>query len=116
MVKQAKTALAHLMAPTNMGRKYSKKAARKNHSEKDKAPYKTKEGTALANASAPELCKEYKVVYNKASLAKETTKNKKEATATKMFHFYANLLSLDAKYAWNKIVWDQTEAEPFKDL
>ncbi len=33
-----------------------------------------------------------------------------------MFQFYANLLSSDAKYAWNKIVWEQTEADPFKDL
>ncbi len=27
-----------------------------------------------------------------------------------------NLLSLDAKYAWNKIVREQTEADPFEDL
>jgi hypothetical protein len=33
-----------------------------------------------------------------------------------MFQFYTNLLSLDAKYSWNKIVWEQTEADPFKDL
>jgi hypothetical protein len=33
-----------------------------------------------------------------------------------MFQFYANLLSLDAKYAWNKIVRKQTEADPYKDL
>jgi hypothetical protein len=33
-----------------------------------------------------------------------------------MFQFYANLLSLGAKYAWNKIVWEQTEADSVKDL
>ncbi len=33
-----------------------------------------------------------------------------------MFQFYANLLSLDAKYAWNKIDREQMEADPFKDL
>ncbi len=48
--------------------------------------------------------------------SKETTKNKKEAAATKMFQFYANLLFLDAKYAWNKIVREQAEADPHKDL
>jgi hypothetical protein len=48
--------------------------------------------------------------------AKETTINNKEATATKMFQFYANLLSSYAKYAWNKIVREQTEADPYKDL
>jgi hypothetical protein len=33
-----------------------------------------------------------------------------------MFQFYVNLLSSGAKYAWNKIVQEQTEADPFKDL
>ena len=70
----------------------------------------------MSNAPAPDLCEEYKALYKKAVLAKETAKKQKEAAATKMFQFYANLLSLDAKYAWNKIVWKQTEADPFKDL
>jgi hypothetical protein len=47
---------------------------------------------------------------------KETARIQKDATATEMFQFYANLLSLDAKYAWNKIVREQTEADPYKDL
>ncbi len=70
----------------------------------------------MANASAPKLCKEYQTIYNKASFAKETAKNKRKATATKIFQFYCNLLSSDAKYSWNKIVREQTEADPFKDL
>jgi hypothetical protein len=71
---------------------------------------------ALANASASELCYEYQAIYDKAYFAKETTKNKRKAAATKMLQFYANLLSSDAKYVWNKIVKEQTEADPFKDL
>jgi hypothetical protein len=71
---------------------------------------------ASAKIPAPELCKEYQALYNKATFAKETAKNKHEATATKMFQFYANLLSSDAKYTWNKIVQRQMEADPFKDL
>ncbi len=43
-------------------------------------------------------------------------KRDQEAAATKMFQFYANSLSSDAKDAWNKIVWEQTEADPYKDL
>jgi hypothetical protein len=116
VARQAKDALALLTAPTSKGKKDSKKVAGKNRSEKEKAPQKTKEGAVLANASAPELLKEYKTVYDKASFAKEAAKNKKEVAATKMFQFYANLLSLDAKYVWNKIVREQTEADPFKDL
>jgi hypothetical protein len=77
---------------------------------------KTKKGAALAEAPAPALLAEYQADYNKTKYAAETTKNKLKAAATKMFQFYANLLSLDAKYAWNKIVKEQTETNPYKDL
>ncbi len=33
-----------------------------------------------------------------------------------MFQFYANLLSLNAKYALNKIVQEQMEADPYTNL
>ncbi len=33
-----------------------------------------------------------------------------------MFQVYANLLSADVKYVWNKIVKEQTETDPYKDL
>ncbi len=33
-----------------------------------------------------------------------------------MFQLYANLLSVDAKYAWNKIVSEQTASDPYTDL
>jgi hypothetical protein len=35
--------------------------------------------------------------------------------ATQMFVFYANLLSVKAKYVWNKIVEEQTEGDPYVD-
>jgi hypothetical protein len=73
-------------------------------------------GTALADAPAPELHAKYQADYIKAKFAAETAKNKRKAAATKMYQFYPNLLSLDAKYAWNKIVKEQTETDPFKDL
>jgi hypothetical protein len=120
VAKQAKAALALLMAPTSEGEKASEKASEKEpvkkSSKKEKASKKTKEGAALANAPAPELQDEYQALYNKATFAKETAKNKRKAAATKMFQFYANLLSMDAKYAWHKKVRKQMEADPFKDL
>jgi hypothetical protein len=109
VAKQAKAALALFTASTSKGEKASKKASRKEPAkksfEKEKAPKKTKEGLALAKAPGPELCNEYQALYNKATFAKETAKNNRKTAATKMFQFYANLLSSDAKYAWNKIVW-----------
>jgi hypothetical protein len=120
VAKQAKTALALLLVPTSEGKKASEKASEKapakKPSEKEKASQKTNENTALADAPAPELCDKYQALYDKASFAKETAKNKHETTATEMFQFYANLLSLDAKYLWNKIVREQTEADSFKNL
>jgi hypothetical protein len=80
----------------------------------EKALQKTKEGVASANAPAPELCVEFQADNEKAKFAAETAKNKSNAAATEIFQFYANLLSLDAKYMWNKIVKEQTEADPFK--
>ncbi len=131
-VKQAKADMALFTAPTSKGEKASEKASKKasekasektsektsgkNRSEKEKASQKTKVGAALSDAPAPDLCDEYTALYDKAILVKETAKNKKEAAATKMFQFYANLLSLNAKYVWNKIVREQTEADPYNDL
>jgi hypothetical protein len=77
---------------------------------------KDKEGVASANAPALELCTEYQADYKKAKFTAKTAKNKREAAATKMFQFYTKFLSSDAKYPWNKIVKEQTEADPFKDL
>jgi hypothetical protein len=106
VAKQAKAALAHLMAPASEGKKASKKASEKEpankssekekahekepakkSSEKEKTSKKTKEGAALANAPAPELHDKYQALYNKATFAKETAKNKREAAATGMFQF-----------------------------
>ncbi len=87
VAKQAKAALAILPAPTSKGKKIQRRILGKNRSEKEKASKKTKEGAALANTSAPELCKEYRAIYDKASFAKETAKNRREAAATKMFQF-----------------------------
>jgi hypothetical protein len=39
------------------------------------------------------------------------------AAANLMFTFYSNLLSLESKYAWNKIVVEQMEGDdPFVNL
>ncbi len=122
--KEAKVNMNLFATPTSKGKKATKKgtekaseeASGKNRSEKEKASQKTKKGAALSNAPAPELCKEYKAICKKAIFAKETAKNQKDAAATKMFQFYTNLLSLDAKYAWNKIVREQMEMDLYKDL
>jgi hypothetical protein len=93
-VKQAKAALALLTAAVSEGEKTSEKFSKK---ASEKALQKTKEGAALAEAPDAELHAEYQADYKKAKIAAETAKKKREATNTKMFQFYTNLLSVDAK-------------------
>jgi hypothetical protein len=38
------------------------------------------------------------------------------AAVSKMFVFYANLRSVEAKYAWNKIIEEQMGGDPYVDL
>jgi hypothetical protein len=52
----------------------------------------------------------------KAKQAQETAKGTMTAAASLMFTFYSNLLSPMSKYAWNKIVSEQTESDPFVNL
>jgi hypothetical protein len=105
VAKQVKATLAVLNAATSKGEKTSKKASQK-----------TKEGVALADTPDPELRAGYQTEFQKSKFVTETTKNKQDSTAKEMFQFYANLLSADTKYAWKKIVKEQTETDPFKDL
>ena len=48
--------------------------------------------------------------------AAEEATSKRDKAAEDMFQLYANLLSVDARYAWNKIVQEQTNADPYTDL
>jgi hypothetical protein len=38
------------------------------------------------------------------------------ASANKIFMSYAKFLLVEAKYAWNKIIEEQTEGNPYVDL
>jgi hypothetical protein len=43
-------------------------------------------------------------------------RTKCDKAAEDMLQLYANLLSVDPRYAWNKIVQEQTNADHYKDL
>ena len=67
------------------------------------------EGTAL-------LRTESRAELKLAGLAVKSVADLRDEAAQGMFELYANLLSVDARYAWNKIVQEQTEADPYQDL
>jgi hypothetical protein len=58
----------------------------------------------------------FQVDLEKAKQAQEIAKGTMTAAASVMFAFYLNLLSPESKYAWNKIVSEQTESNPFVNL
>jgi len=79
-----------------------------------KAP---KETTAEADdESSATLHAETKAELKQAVKAAEKATTLRDKAAADIFQLYANLLSVDARYAWNKIVQEQTEAGPYQDL
>jgi hypothetical protein len=52
----------------------------------------------------------------KAMKAVEDAKGAMTAASSQMFTFYSNLLSLESKYLWNKIVREQTESNLLLNL
>ncbi len=80
-------------------------------------PQDPKETTVEAddNSSAT-LHAEAKAELKEATLAAVEATTLRDKVAADMFQLYANLLSVDARYAWNKIVQEQTKADPYQDL
>jgi hypothetical protein len=52
----------------------------------------------------------------KAKQAQEIAKGVMTAAASEKFAFYLNLLSPESKYAWNNIVSEQMESDPFVNI
>lgn len=77
---------------------------------------KTQEAAAANDQVAPALRAEIEAELSSAQEAAVEAKNRAELAANDMFQLYANLLSVDAKYAWNKIVHEQTASDPYTDL
>jgi hypothetical protein len=105
LVRQAKATLTEQDEATSKGERTSKKSSKN-----------AKQAAAMADAPDPELCAIYQQDLKKAKEAAEAAKDKEKFAANEMFWFYGNLLSADAKYAWNKIVKEQTVSDPYMNL
>jgi hypothetical protein len=127
--KEAKEAVESARA----GLSLLEESVRKANKEMKKTKDKTKEGKNVAPAKAPQpksAAKEAEVApaaddQMKASFSSDLEKAKQSQriakgamtiAASKMFLFYSNLLSPESKYAWNKIVSEQTESNPYVNL
>jgi hypothetical protein len=83
-------------------------------SKKSKDPKETtiearEEGSAALRATI-------KAELKQALEAIEEATTKHDKAAKDMFQLYTNLLSVDARYAWSKIVRKQTKADPYTGL
>ncbi len=90
----------------------AKKALAKAHETKQEA----KEAVEAPNATEDSMKEGFQVDLEKAKQARETAQGAMTAAANLMFTFYSNLLSPESKYAWNKIVIEQMESDPFVNL
>ncbi len=77
---------------------------------------KAKEAEGMTKAQDHKMQATFQADLEKAKEAAENAKGAMTAAANKMFAMYANLLSIEAKYAWKKIVEEQTEGDPYVDL
>jgi hypothetical protein len=102
--KQAKAALA-LLDGVNEGAEKSKKS-----------PRKAKKAKKMAEESDPEMQANFLLDLKKAKEATENAKGAMTTAANKMFQFYANLLLVEARYMWNKIVTEQMASNPYINL
>jgi hypothetical protein len=79
----------------------------------------SKETTVEVEASeesSTTLCAAIKAELKQTLEAAEEAMTKRDKAAEDMFQLYANLLSVNARYVWNKIVQEQTNAGPYMDL
>jgi hypothetical protein len=90
----------------------TKEALAKAHEAKPEA----KGAVEAPNVTEASMKDGFQADLEKAKQAQETAQVAMTAAANLMFTFYSNLLSPKSKYAWNKIVIEQTESNPLVNL
>jgi hypothetical protein len=80
-----------------------------------KSAQKAKEAKGVTEAPDQEMQATFQEDLKRAKKAAENAKGAMTAAASKMFVFYANLLSVEAKNAWNKIIEEQMEGKLYVD-
>jgi hypothetical protein len=89
-----------------------KEALAKAHETEPEA----KGAVEATNVTEDSMKEGFQVDLEKAKQARETAQGAMTAAVNLMFTFYSNLLSPKSKYAWNKIVDEQMESNPFANL
>jgi hypothetical protein len=128
VVESARAGLSLLEEGGEITRKLSKKKSKEGEKEASakapdpKAPAKAPEQSQtlreakVAPAAKDDMKASFLSDLEKAKQAQKIAKGAMDAAASKMFSFYSNLLSPESKYAWNKIISEQTESNPYVNL
>ena len=111
VVKSAKAGLALLDGTSKGLRNWSKKSKKAKEAEA-----MSKEANGAAKVPKDPAKANFEANLVKAKKAAKDAKGAMTAAASQMFAFYANLLPPKIKYAWNKIVVEQTDSNPYVNL
>jgi hypothetical protein len=121
--KSAKAGLALLKGTSEKSSKRklkklakAKEAAKEALVKAQKTKPEAKEAVEASAATEDSMKAGFQVDLEKAMQAQETSQGAMTAASTLMFTFYLNLLSPKSKYAWNKIIFEQTEGNPYVNL
>ncbi len=110
-MKSAKASLSLLDGASKRSGK-----SRKTSTKAKDAKGKSKEADDATKVPKDPMRATFQANLEKAKKAAKDAKGVMTAAASQMFAFYSNLLSVKAKYAWNKIVKEQMEGDPHVDL
>jgi hypothetical protein len=120
-VESARVGLSLLDGTGARSRRFRKKKAKEATKNKALAKAQDSESEAKEAKEVTEVIEDtmkagFLEDLEKAKQAQGIAKGAMTTAASKMFTFYLNLLSLESKYAWDKIVCKQTESDPFVNL
>jgi hypothetical protein len=120
-VELAEAGLALLDSTRARSNKYCKKkalakakgAAKEALAKTQESKLETKEADKVTKVTNNTMKAGFQEDLEKAKQAQEIAKGTMTAAESKMFAFYMNLLSPESKYAWDKIISEQMESNPF---
>jgi hypothetical protein len=117
-MKSAKAGLALLDRASKGSGKSNKKLkkAKEAAAKAKEAKAKSKKANGATKVPEDPMKANFQANLEKTKKAAKDAKGAMTAAASEMFAFYSNLLSVKSKYAWNKIVVEQTESDPYVNL
>jgi hypothetical protein len=119
-VESARAALSLLNGSGTKTKRFRKKKAReateKTLTKALDSESEAKEAEEASEVNDDSMKAGFLEDLEEAKQAQSTAKGAMTAAASKMFTFYSNLLSLESKYLWSKIVSKQMESDPYINL